>query len=160
MLFWCLDKNWSKHISAMLGGTTHAGDHFIGKTSKTYCPCICIQSTKISIDDFFCHAKTGWDNVSSFLFSWYGCFRKWWYPQIIQFNRVFHYKPSILGYHFFWKHPYMYTYSILDIGEQDTEHKALPAKPQGLNSVLFQRTNDATLMFQIFLLLLMVQKSG
>ena len=34
-----------------------------------------------------------------------GCFRKWWYPQIIHFNRVFHYKPSILGYHYFWKHP-------------------------------------------------------
>ena len=29
-----------------------------------------------------------------------------WYPQIIQFNRVFHYKPSILGYLYFWKHPY------------------------------------------------------
>ena len=36
----------------------------------------------------------------------YGCFLKWWYPQIIHFNRVFHYKPSILGYHYFWKHPY------------------------------------------------------
>ena len=28
-------------------------------------------------------------------------------PQIIQFNRVFHYKPSILGYPYFWKHPYL-----------------------------------------------------
>ena len=27
-------------------------------------------------------------------------------PQIIHFNRVFHYKPSILGYPYFWKHPY------------------------------------------------------
>ena len=27
-----------------------------------------------------------------------------WYPQIIHFNRVFHYKPSILGYPYFWKH--------------------------------------------------------
>ena len=27
----------------------------------------------------------------------YGCFLKWWYPQIIHFNRVFHCKPSILG---------------------------------------------------------------
>ena len=26
-------------------------------------------------------------------------------PQIIQFNKVFHYKPSILGYPYFWKHP-------------------------------------------------------
>ena len=34
-----------------------------------------------------------------------GCFGKKWYPQIIHFNRVFHYKPSILGYPYFWKHP-------------------------------------------------------
>ena len=27
-------------------------------------------------------------------------------PQIIHFNRVFHYQPSILGYPYFWKHPY------------------------------------------------------
>ena len=25
-------------------------------------------------------------------------------PQIIHFNRVFHYKPSILGYPYVWKH--------------------------------------------------------
>ena len=31
----------------------------------------------------------------------YGGFLKWWYPQIIRFNRVFHYKPSILGYPIF-----------------------------------------------------------
>ena len=35
----------------------------------------------------------------------HGGFRKWWYPQIIHFNRVFHYKPSILGYPYFWKPP-------------------------------------------------------
>ena len=29
-------------------------------------------------------------------------------PQIIHFNRVFHYKPSILGYPYFRKHPYIY----------------------------------------------------
>ena len=34
-----------------------------------------------------------------------GCFRKPGYPQIIHFNRDFHYKPSILGYPYFWKHP-------------------------------------------------------
>ena len=28
------------------------------------------------------------------------------YPQIINSNRVFPYKPSILGNHYFWKHPY------------------------------------------------------
>ena len=26
-------------------------------------------------------------------------------PKFIHFNRVFHYKPSILGYPYFWKHP-------------------------------------------------------
>ena len=30
---------------------------------------------------------------------------KWWYPQITHFNRVFHCKPSILGYHHLRKHP-------------------------------------------------------
>ena len=29
----------------------------------------------------------------------------WFSPQIIHFNRVFHYKPSILGYPYFWKPP-------------------------------------------------------
>ena len=28
-------------------------------------------------------------------------------PPIIHFNRDFHYKPSILGYHYFWKHPFL-----------------------------------------------------
>ena len=43
----------------------------------------------------------------------YWCFRKWWYPQIIHFNRVFHYKPSILGYPYFWKHPFCVTTKVL-----------------------------------------------
>ena len=40
----------------------------------------------------------------------YGGFLKWWYPQIIHFNRVFHYRPSILGYPYFWKHQCIYLY--------------------------------------------------
>ena len=31
--------------------------------------------------------------------------QKWGYPQIIHFNGGFHYKPSILGYPYLWKHP-------------------------------------------------------
>ena len=38
--------------------------------------------------------------------STHGCFQKSWYPQIIHSNRVFHYKPSILGCPYFWKHPH------------------------------------------------------
>ena len=37
-------------------------------------------------------------------------------PQIIHFNRVFHYKPSILGYPYFWKHPYLFG-SLKVLGE-------------------------------------------
>ena len=36
-------------------------------------------------------------------------------PQIIYFNRVFHYKPFILGYPYFWKHPYIGKYIDIDI---------------------------------------------
>ncbi len=41
-------------------------------------------------------------------FSVYWCFQKKWYPQIINFNKVFHYKPSILGDFplFLVQHPY------------------------------------------------------
>ena len=35
----------------------------------------------------------------------YGCFLKWWYPQIIHFNRDFHYKPSSLGCPYFLETP-------------------------------------------------------
>ena len=35
-----------------------------------------------------------------------GCFRKQWYPQIINFSRVLHYfHHPFLGTPFFWKHP-------------------------------------------------------
>ena len=44
----------------------------------------------------------------------YWCFQKQGYPQIIYFNRVFHYKPSILGYHYFWKHLYICIYSCFN----------------------------------------------
>ena len=42
-------------------------------------------------------------------------------PQIIHFNRVFHYKSSILEYLYFWKHPYgtcpqNYTRLVLPVG--------------------------------------------
>ena len=43
----------------------------------------------------------------------YGGFQKWWYPQVIHFNRVFHYKPSIFGYPNFWKPPYLCMLEIL-----------------------------------------------
>ena len=38
----------------------------------------------------------------------YGCWteNRGFYPQIIHFSRVFHYKPFILVYPYFWKHPY------------------------------------------------------
>ena len=44
--------------------------------------------------------KTTRTNISVYI-TVYGCFLKWWYPQIIHFNRVFHYKPSILGCPYF-----------------------------------------------------------
>ena len=53
----------------------------------------------------------GWTH--QLFFEWrclYGCFRKYWYPQIIHSNTVFHSKPSILGYPYFWKHPYFPSY--------------------------------------------------
>ena len=33
----------------------------------------------------------------------------------MNFNRVFHYKPSILGYRYFWKHPYNWVWWYVEI---------------------------------------------
>ena len=56
-------------------------------------------------------------------------------PQIIHFNRIFHYKPSILGYPYFWKQPYLqrfnnFTSSSIEL----TEHMILA--PGGSRSFL------------------------
>ena len=61
-----------------------------------------------------CDRNEGWTEVVGHIWlgHWYltnyGGFLKWWYPQTIHFSRVFHYKPSILGYPYFWKHPYIF----------------------------------------------------
>ena len=41
----------------------------------------------------------------------------WLFPKIVvppnhPFNRVFHYKPSILGFLYFWKHPYIHVFLV------------------------------------------------
>ena len=43
-------------------------------------------------------------SVKKYMLTW--GFPKIGYPQIINSNRVFPYKPSILGYRYFWKHTY------------------------------------------------------
>ena len=58
--------------------------------------------------------------------------------QIIHFNRVFHYKPSILGSPYFWKHPYYPIHEcmilmVILVGE-DTS----PMNPIGINRMGFQ----------------------
>ena len=47
-------------------------------------------------------------------------------PQIIHFNRVFHYKPSILGYPYFWKYPCVF--SIFQVKKNGTPN-AFPFHP-------------------------------
>ncbi len=53
-------------------------------------------------------------------------FPKIGYPQIIQFNRVFHYKPSILGYPYFWKHPYRCVRFFPQYSLQKSPYKNIP----------------------------------
>ena len=65
------------------------------------------SSSKISIQHlgtFYGH-PTSWDRVIKVIW----VFR---YPQIIHFNRVFPYKPFILGYPYFWKHPYIHRIAV------------------------------------------------
>ena len=56
--------------------------------------------------DFLVVLKRDKKNGSIYKIEIYGCFLKWSYPQIIHFYGDFHHKPSMLGYPYFWKHPY------------------------------------------------------
>ena len=60
-----------------------------------------VELIKWSMENKNCYLGYIWDYTTQLG----GCFRKWWHPQIIHFNRDFQYKSSILGYHYFWKHP-------------------------------------------------------
>ena len=53
------------------------------------------------------HWNESWDPLSTWVFP------KIVVPQIIHFNRVFHHKPSILGYPYFWKHPHTFPWNPL-----------------------------------------------
>ena len=55
------------------------------------------------------------------------------YPQIIHVNRVFHYKPFILGYPYFWKHPGVLGASLFYDGQMlfdITEVHRCPSPPR------------------------------
>ena len=61
-------------------------------------------------------------------------FPKKGYPQIIHFNKVFHYKPSILGYHYFRKHPYVRGAVVLSISVNSTMIFPYTYTPQKLTA--------------------------
>ena len=47
-------------------------------------------------------------------------------PQIIRFNKVFHYKPSILRYPYFWKHPYEQSHPQVPKTQRPEKPRQLP----------------------------------
>ena len=65
-------------------------------------------------------------------------------PQIIHFNRVFHYKhkPSILGYPYFWKPP--------DDTLPETNSSHLPSKPSQKERIIIETTHFQVLLLLVF----------
>ena len=56
----------------------------------------------------------------------YGCIQKKWYPQIIHFNRGFHYKPSILGVTLFLETSIYLVLFFSPIG-LEARHRGIPS---------------------------------
>ena len=50
-------------------------------------------------------AEAKFKDIAEALKKWMGVSKNSGTPKIIHFNKAFHYKPSILGYPYFWKHP-------------------------------------------------------
>ena len=72
-------------------------------------------------------------------------FLKWWYPQIIHFNRVFHYKPSILGYPYFRKPPSRVTCRVNDLSKGILASARFMVAAGGLESGLNTAVNAVPL---------------
>ena len=113
---------------AKCGGTAtgfvwHTKTWVIHRTCLAWSKCVCFAESQSCtwylISKWKCIAflYSGWIwrwlKYAIYVTSAFGCFLKWWYPQIIHFNRDFHYKPSILGYPYFWKHPYKYVTPVV-----------------------------------------------
>ena len=70
----------------------------IDETSRCIAKSAILTQTRLWLS----HRSNSWtlqrkNKNNSTLWKLHGGFLKWWYPQIIHFNRDFHYKPSILG---------------------------------------------------------------
>ncbi len=77
-----------------------------------------------------CISNEQWLQLNLYWYQ-YGCFQKYGKtPQIIHFNRVFHYKPSILGYPYFWKYPYWYYCSFEEEKSKKEEEEKGDKKPE------------------------------
>ncbi len=55
---------------------------------------------------YFSYRSSQWDVSGSLLFGWQSIGKVWVFPEIGV--PPFHHKPSILGYQYIWKHPYVY----------------------------------------------------
>ncbi len=80
-----------------------------GALCSCFWPRFCSQITKHQKWEWKLHHQT-WDTSWILLGNNMGVSKNRGTPKSSHFNRIFHYKPSILGYHYFWKHPYRYTY--------------------------------------------------
>ena len=76
--------------------------------------------------------------------------------QIIHFNRVFHYKPSILGYPYFWKHPFVVRFLAWydDISGQNTSLMIAQAEEKHTwdNTSIDHRYDGISNSFQSFVM--------
>ena len=70
----------------------------------------------------------------------FGCFRKQWYPKIIHLSRAFHDKPSILGYHYFWKHLFLSCF-LLPVSKA---HNAKKSSPDLLHLILSSESEGSS----------------
>ena len=132
----CLQRLWfqTRHLSTRIPAEPGPDAHFYKRSrvrSRFVTPDRPTNGYKRTPDLLKCSADEEMDGEPD------GCFQELGYPQIIHFNRVCHYKPSILGYPNFWKHLDMNKLKA-DLGP-DTEVVA----GSGRRAICTQKQRDA-----------------
>ena len=120
----------------------------------------CTKMKKNNLDKSTFKTANLWHVGNQLFFSWQNLQMIWvfpkktWHPQIMNFNRVFHSKPSILGYPLFLETPIsIVNLQNPEIGASFPVSKTLLPRSEGFNGWCSERSNlgHATVVCQYLL---------
>ena len=112
--FWWGNWRMTHHTSALTASAVFLVDHQASIAESWHLTKPCGISTQQKISHDFLLSLI---HISKSFFKKYDIhiYTRIYIYMYVYFNWIFHYKPSILGYPYFWKHPYVNDYKCQNV---------------------------------------------